>query len=89
LIPYKYDFANEMYKEVAIIKINGKYGLIVIIRIIKFHHRGCFILTKNWYNNIYKDGLVGLMDKNGKILVPSKYETIGKENSEKYGFTLS
>jgi hypothetical protein len=61
----------------------------VIIRIIKFHHRGCFILTKNWYKHIYKDGLVGLMDKNGKILVPSKFETIGKENSEKYGFTLS
>ena len=81
VIPYKYDFANEMYKGVAIIKINGKYGLI--------DNKGNYKISPQledvYFDNLkigiitfIKDGLVGLMDKNGKILVPSKYETIGK-----------
>ena len=80
VIPYKYDFANEMYNGVAVIKINGKYGLI--------DNKGNYKISPQledvYFDNLkmgiitfIKDGLVGLMDNNGKILVDNKFETIG------------
>ena len=88
VIPMKYTHARSFYNGIAIVGIGSKYGLInktgkIVYPIV------CDELEKSYnYNgvglvyDIKVNGLSGLLDGNGKVLIPCKYWSIRIEQKD-------
>ena len=77
VIPIIYDWVGSFHNERAVFEDNGKYGLMDNKGniIVPAEYNNIFVRDEGW--NVMKDGLDGIIDKNGEFIVPmgNKYRS--------------